>query len=120
MGWLQRLFGINQSQDNGEQSPAGEAQQQATAVHHAEAIPPERRGLNGEYDQSGLAKRVALAYDEDEQLKRVDTLYVAQTGSTVVLKGRVANRDILNRMVAIAMNVSGTSKVDTNEVTIGA
>ena len=84
-----------------------------------QSIPPERLGLNGEYDQSGLAKRVALAFDEDSQLDDIDTLWVAQTSSTVVLKGTVPSQDILNKMVSVAKGVNGATKVDTNQVTIG-
>jgi osmotically-inducible protein OsmY len=76
-------------------------------------------GLNGEYDQSGLAKRVALAFDQDNQLDDIDTLWVAQTGSTVVLKGKVPSQDILNKMVSVARSVNGAAAVDTSQVTIG-
>jgi osmotically-inducible protein OsmY len=76
-------------------------------------------GLNGEYDQSGLAKRVALAFDEDSSLTDVDTLYVAQTGSTVVLKGKVPSQDILQKMVSVARNVQGATDVTTDQVSIG-
>jgi osmotically-inducible protein OsmY len=76
-------------------------------------------GLSGEYDQSGLAKRVALAFDEDPQLDDVNTLWVAQTGSTVVLKGKVPSQEILNKMISVARSVHGTTDVDTNQATIG-
>jgi osmotically-inducible protein OsmY len=76
-------------------------------------------GLNGVFDQSGLAKRVALAFDQDQSLDDVDTLYVAQTGSTVVLKGKVPSQDILNKMVSAARNVNGATSVETEQVTIG-
>jgi osmotically-inducible protein OsmY len=76
-------------------------------------------GLNGEYDQSGLAKRVALAFDNDPQLEDIHTLYVAQTSGTVVLKGKVPNQEVLNKMVEIARGVNGATAVETNQVTIG-
>ena len=131
MGWLQRLFGV-QKPKNPQQAisgtPAPQAQAPAAPLNAPAApqsststatIPPERVGLNGEYDQSGLAKRVALAFDEDPQLDDVDTLYVAQTGGTVVLKGKVPSQDILNRMVSVAKNVNGATAVETNQVSIG-
>src|SRR5919199_5074019 len=108
MGWLKRLFGLekleNQETVNAPayQAPVAEAQSQAQPAASAQTIPPERLGLNGEYDQSGLAKRVALAFDEEPSLQDVDTLYVAQTGGTVVLKGSVPSQEILDQMVAIA------------------
>ncbi|MCP6758256.1 MAG: BON domain-containing protein [Fischerella sp. CENA71] len=120
MGWLKRLFGLEKPQ-NAQVNPAPQAvqQQQATAPAATQQISPERMGLNGEYDQSGLAKRVALAFDQDNQLDDIDTLWVAQTGSTVVLKGKVPSQDILNKMVSVARNVNGATAVDTNQVTIG-
>ncbi|PMB16454.1 phospholipid-binding protein, partial [Fischerella thermalis CCMEE 5319] len=64
-------------------------------------------------------KRVALAFDQDPQLDDIDTLWVAQTGSTVVLKGKVPSQDILNKMVSVARSVNGATAVDTSQVTIG-
>lgn len=131
MGWLQRLFGVKKPQ-NPQQAinatPAPQAAPQAAPAQSYSApaasaatqtIPPERVGLNGEYDQSGLAKRVALAFDEDPQLDDIETLYVAQTGGTVVLKGKVPSQDILNRMVSVARGVNGATGVEINQVEIG-
>ncbi|MDZ7957035.1 MAG: BON domain-containing protein [Aulosira sp. DedQUE10] len=128
MGWLKRLFGLEKPQ-NAEVNPTPQLVPQASNATFApettppstatQAIPPERLGLNGEYDQSGLAKRVALAFDQDQQLDDIDTLWVAQTSSTVVLKGKVPSQDILNRMVSVARSVNGATDVETNQVTIG-
>lgn len=123
MGWLKRLFGMEKPQ-NAEVNPEPQAIPQAvsaapTATGATQSIPPERIGLNGEYDQSGLAKRVALAFDQDNQLDDVDTLWVAQTSGTVVLKGKVPSQDILNKMVSVAQSVNGATSVDTGQVTIG-
>ncbi|WP_427156950.1 BON domain-containing protein [Aliinostoc sp. HNIBRCY26] len=117
MGWLQRIFGMEKPQ-NAQVNPTSQVQQAATSTA-TQSIPPERLGLNGEYDQSGLAKRVALAFDQDAQLKNVDSLWVAQTGGTVVLKGKVPSQEILNKMMSVARNVHGTTSVDTTQVTIG-
>lgn len=118
MGWLQRLFGFNKKPENAQVNPAP-APAPAAQAPTAESIPPERLGLSGEYDQSGLAKRVALAFDEDASLDDIDTLYVAQTGSTVVLKGKVPSQDILNKMISVARGVKGATAVETNQVTVG-
>lgn len=121
MGWLQRLFGMGKpanAQVNPQPAPAASAPA-ATPGATAESIPPERMGLNGEYDQSGLAKRVALAFDEDPDLDDIDTLYVAQTSGTVVLKGKVPSQEILSKMVSVAKGVSGATAVETNQVSIG-
>jgi osmotically-inducible protein OsmY len=113
MGWLDRLFGHHDQQT---QAPAPQAQQpQATAQA---TIPPERVGLNGEYDQSGLAKRVAKAFDaaglDDHQ-----SVWIAQTSGTVVLKGSCHDQELLNKMVEIARGISGATAVETNQVKIG-
>ena len=121
MGWLKRLFGMEKPQNaqvNPEPQPVPQAATTA-APAGTQSIPPERVGLNGEYDQSGLAKRVALAFDQDAQLDDVDTLWVAQTSGTVVLKGKVPSQNILNKMVSVAQSVSGATNVDTTQVTIG-
>ena len=113
MGWLKRLFGLEKPQN------APTAASSAPAPAATESTPPERMGLSGEYDQSGLAKRVALAFDDDSNLDDIDTLYVAQTGGTVVLKGTVPSQDILNKMVSVAQGVNGATDVQTDQVTIG-
>jgi osmotically-inducible protein OsmY len=119
MGWLQRMFGMEKPQ-NPEQAISGQPAPEAAAQAPAgETIAPERVGLNGEYDQSGLAKRVALAFDQDPQVADCDTVWVAQTGSTVVLKGKAPSQDIVNRLVEIANNVNGASSVDTAQVEVG-
>lgn len=121
MGFLQRLFGIQKPQ-NPQQAINPTPQQPAASAPAGTAtssIPPERVGLNGEYDQSGLAKRVALAFDEDAEVADLDNVYVAQTGSTVVLKGKVPNQQALSKLVSIARSVNGATAVETNQVQVG-
>ncbi|SRR5579883_573753 len=121
MGWLQRIFGTEKpagAQVNPEPPPATPEVPDDQKTD-AGTIAPERVGLNGEYDQSGLAKRVALAFDEDSSLDDVETLWVAQLGTTVVLKGKVPSQDILDNAIAIARGVSGASDVTTTEVEVG-
>lgn len=122
MGWLKRLFGLEKPQNAQVNPPA--AAQPATAQAPAtttgtETISPERVGLNGEYDQSGLAKRVALAYDQDPDLADEERLWVAQTGGTVVLKGQVSDQATLNKMTSVARSVNGCTAVDTSQVQVG-
>ncbi|MBW4559275.1 MAG: BON domain-containing protein [Trichormus sp. ATA11-4-KO1] len=122
MSWLKRLFGLEKPQNaqvNPTPQPVPQASTTSAAPTATQSIPPERLGLNGEYDQSGLAKRVALAFDQDPQLDGIDTLWVAQTGSTVVLKGQAPSQEILNKMMSVARSVHGTTGVETNQVTIG-
>ncbi|HEY9849909.1 MAG TPA: BON domain-containing protein [Leptolyngbyaceae cyanobacterium] len=113
MGWLQRLFGMEKPQN------AAVAPQPTGTAPDGGEIPPERVGLNGEYDQSGLAKRVALAFDEDPELTDYDRLWVAQTGGTVVLKGEVPDQQVLSKMVSVARGVSGATSVDSSQVSVG-
>jgi osmotically-inducible protein OsmY len=110
MGWLQRIFGGQK---------AAEAAPPPPDAPTGSAIPPERVGLNGEYDQSGLAKRVAKAFDDDAQLDDIETLWVAQTSGTVVLKGKVPSQDLLDKCVSIAEGVNGATSVDTSQVSVG-
>jgi osmotically-inducible protein OsmY len=125
MGWLKRLFGLEklENQENIEapayQAPVAQSQAQSQPAATTQTIPPERMGLNGEYDQSGLAKRVAQAFDSNSDVADIETVYVAQQGSTVVLKGSVPSQEIVTRLVAIARNVKGATGVETNQVTIG-
>ncbi len=131
MGWLNRLFGQEKpatvqdfnpmSTGTGKtfeelQNPQTES---ASSPSTEEAIPPERVGLDGKYDQSGLAKRVALAFDQDPNLDDIETVYVLQTGGTVVLEGKAPNQEIINKMVAVAKTVHGATAVETNRVTVG-
>lgn len=62
---------------------------------------------------------MALAFDEDNQLDDIDTLWVAQTSATVVLKGKVPSQAILDKMVSVAKKVDGTDAVDTKQVEVG-
>ncbi|MDB9375533.1 BON domain-containing protein [Nodularia sphaerocarpa] len=122
MSWLKRLFGLDKPKNaqvnpTAQQVPPSSSTSAAPAA--TESIPPERLGLNGEYDQSGLAKRVALAFDENSQLGDIDTLWVAQTSGMVVLKGKVPSEAILNQMISVASSVHGAKGVNTDEVTIG-
>jgi osmotically-inducible protein OsmY len=125
MGWLKRLFGLEklENQENIQapayQAPVAQSQAQSQPAASTQTIPPERMGLNGEYDQSGLAKRVAQAFDSNPDVADIETVYVAQQGSTVVLKGSVPSQEIVNKLVSIAKNVKGATGVETNQVTVG-
>jgi osmotically-inducible protein OsmY len=109
MGWLKRMFGEEQ-----DTTASANPQDQSGGT----AIPAERMGLHGEFDQSGLAKRVALAFDQDPTVTDIDTVWVAQTGSTVVLKGQAPSQETVQKLVAIARSVKGTSSVEVDQVKI--
>lgn len=87
---------------------------------HQPPPPPEYMGLEGEYDQLGLAKRVAVAFDEDPNIDDIESLQIAQDSSTIVLKGSVPSQSILNYLKDVVPKVDGTKAVDTTQVTIAA
>lgn len=112
MGWLSRLF-------PGAKKPEVPPVVASAAAPSGETIPPAKVGLNGEFDESGLAKRVALAFDNDAQLDDVDTLWVAQLSSKVVLKGKVPTQAFLDKATSVARGVEGATDVDVSQVTVG-
>lgn len=128
MSWLKRLFKRDkpdQSKQTTVQAPPASnpsAPAQSYSVPAAPQkpdIPPERLGLDGEYDDSGLAKRVALALDENPSTTDFERLWIAQTGSTVVFKGEIPSQADLDRVVGIARGVYGAKDVKTTEVKVG-
>ncbi len=83
-----------------------------------EAMPPERIGLNGEYDHDGLAKRVALEFSKFFAPDELENLKIAQRGTVVVLLGNVFSQQFLIKLVAAVMNVSGAVDVEINGVCV--
>jgi len=122
MAWLQRLFGLEKPDLDARVNPTpsgdNSSGDDSSSSPNAE-IPAERLGLNGEYDASGLAKRVALAFDEDGRFDDVDSLYVAQLGSTVILKGEISSQEILDLLVDVAKGVTGATDVVIDQVDVG-
>lgn len=121
MGWLKRLFGMEKppAQASVSPAPAAPASTPGAAPTTDETIAPERRGLTGEYDESGLAKRVAFAFDQDAELTDIPSVDVLQTGSTVVLRGLVPNQTLLSKLITIAGSVSGATQVDSSGLAVG-
>ncbi len=105
MGWFDRLFPHHDAAAAAAEAPAGSQ----------DTVPPERRGPEGTYDQSGLAKRVVQAFDE-QGVEDAPHLYVSQTGTTVVFKGNVHSQEIIDNLAEIARGVEGTQNVDTQGV----
>jgi len=117
MGFFKRIFGKDKPADASPRIKRGIAK--AAAGSGSDDVPDYKVGLDGKFDESGLAKRVTLAFDEDSQLEDIDTLWVAQTSATVVLKGKVPSQAILDKMVSVAKGVEGTDAVDTQQVEVG-
>lgn len=107
MGFLGKLFG-KKEEEKAAASPRVEVKKAAAA----NSIPPEKVGLDGKFDESGLAKRVAKAFD-DSGLSDSIGLWVAQTGSVVILKYNPDAEGSLQRAQQIASKVDGCTKVET-------
>lgn len=91
-------------------------QSTATLFH---TIPPERMGLQGEYDHQGLAKRVALAFQQQFTATEIGGLRVTQRGAVVVLSGQIPQQKLLVRLINIAMATAGTADVEVNGTSVG-
>lgn len=81
-------------------------------------IPPERVGLHGEYDHSGLAKRVSRLLSEQFEPAEVAHLRISQRGTVVVVVGKIANSRLMARLVSAALAVRGTADVEINGVSM--
>lgn len=77
------------------------------------SIPPERMGLNGEYDHDGLTKRVNLALEQYFSADDLRALNTSQRGGVVVFNGWVTSQSMLDKIEAIARSVHGTTDVET-------
>ncbi len=107
MGFLEKLFGKH------EQAKAAAAPQiSVPSVAAEKSIPPEKVGLDGNFDESGLAKRVAKALD-DANISDSVGLWVAQTGSVVVLKFNPDAQAVLEQAKQVALKVDGATDVQT-------
>ncbi|MEM6611334.1 MAG: response regulator [Cyanobacteria bacterium P01_C01_bin.72] len=84
----------------------------------ASVIPKERVGLYGEFSLHGIAQRVERAYEQDSQLGKISTVYVAQEDDAIVLFGTIPDAELLRRMENIAKEVEGVRKVYTSQVAV--
>ncbi|MGP1382553.1 MAG: hypothetical protein ACTS2F_03280 [Thainema sp.] len=80
------------------------------------SIPPERIGLNGEYDHHGLAKRVKLELTEAFDAETINSLRITQRGRIVIFTGKVANPHVLARLVKFTLRVNGAEGIETHGV----
>ncbi|MGG6268905.1 phospholipid-binding protein [Leptolyngbya sp. AN03gr2] len=79
-------------------------------------IPPERVGLNGEYDHSGLAKRVLQAFQAHFPTQDLAGLRVNQRGKVVILLGSLQSTKLLDQLTTIALEVDGAIDVETHGI----
>lgn len=85
---------------------------------HEPPVLPEHMGLQGEFDEQGLSKRVAQAFDQTPELRSIETVEITQHGGTVALVGTVSNMGILEEMVRVASAVDGTRAVDCKQLRV--
>ena len=107
MGFLGKLFGKKE-----EEKAKATPQVSVARAAKDNSIPPEKVGLDGKFDESGLAKRVAKALD-DAGISDEVGLWVAQRGGTVVLKYNPDAKAILARAEQVAKGVEGASGCET-------
>ncbi|MEO0539335.1 MAG: hypothetical protein AAFZ80_00555 [Cyanobacteria bacterium P01_A01_bin.105] len=81
-------------------------------------IPPERVGLNGEYDYYGLAKRVRCYLHE--RMGLIQSLKVAQRGRVIVLSGVMPSGEALHQLTQFVLCVPGVDAVEAHAVNIHA
>ena len=79
------------------------------------AIPPERIGINGEYDYDGLASRVRLLLSE-QLTNSVETLGISQRGRVVVVIGPWVTEEMAQRIITLSLQVEGATSVEVNGV----
>jgi hypothetical protein len=78
-------------------------------------IPPERIGINGEYDHDGLSKRVRLLLSE-QLTHSVETLRISQRGRVVVVIGPWVTEEMAQRIITLSLQVEGATSVEVNGV----
>lgn len=93
----------------------------AVTMAHAQGIstmrgfgtsPPERIGLQGEYDYNGLARRVEHCFHQAGLAEDISLLRVKQRGCVVILTGVIGSRSLLNHLVTLAIKVDGAALVE--------
>ncbi len=81
-------------------------------------IPPERVGLQGEYDYYGLAKRIQARCKERWGRVEAAKVTIKQRGGVILLGGQVECRDRLDELIAIALCTEGTTHVEVCDMAI--
>ncbi|NEP15310.1 MAG: hypothetical protein F6J97_00145 [Leptolyngbya sp. SIO4C1] len=87
-------------------------------VRWFKTLPPERIGLQGEYDYNGLAKRVYQQLHEALGAAAARRLKVRQRGRVILLSGYVASPERLAQIEQIALQLEGADAIETYAVMI--
>ena len=83
------------------------------------AIPPERIGINGEYDHAGLSKRVRLVLSEQLTNSVEKTFLISQRGRVVVVIGPWVTEEMAQIIISLSLQVEGATSVELNGVHLG-
>lgn len=82
------------------------------------SIPPERVGLQGEYDHHGLSKRVELALRQHFRFEDLGDWCVGQRGAVVLLQSSLNRQqlppDLLRRIAQVVLRVQGATSLEFN------
>jgi hypothetical protein len=84
----------------------------AAAAGLLSAIPPERVGLDGQYDHFGLVKRVDLALRQSLGDASVAQLEIAQRGKVVVFRGKSLDDRLVRKITCLALAIDGADWVE--------
>ncbi len=76
------------------------------------AIPPERVGLDGAYDHSGLAKRVARSLRQVLGDATVAQLEIAQRGKVVIVRGQALDARLMRQITRLTLEIEGADAVE--------
>ena len=79
-------------------------------------IPPERIGLDGEFDYHGLSKRVSHCLIANVDGARC--LKVRQRGRVVVLSGQLGSPYQLRKVIDLALSIDGVDEVETSGIAV--
>lgn len=84
----------------------------ASEVSGLSAIPPERVGLQGEYDYYGLAHRIQARFQDYMGKDEQSNIVVKQRGAAIILTGTISKAELLNDLVALAIATDGVTQVE--------
>ncbi len=79
------------------------------------AIPPERVGLDGEYDHSGLAKRVQQTLQLALGEESVAQLEIAQRGKVVIVRGHGLESCLVRQVTRLTLEIEGADFVEVDD-----
>lgn len=82
------------------------------------AIPPERIGVDGQYDHNGLAKRVVLQLQELFGIDLVKNLRISQRGRVVILMGNLPDGMLAKSLMEAILSVEGALYVEAQNLSI--